>query len=279
MKRQIIDKILAPFGYAIIKDNPIISKFQYSDIDYIPSRLQDTIRELSLTYSKCIFKNNTTVDETECMLLSRLIGTSVGEALFIINCIQESRELEGDICEFGVAQGATSALMAYEIRDTAKNIWLYDSFEGLPAPSEKDHLKDDVLNLGTIDAYKGAMSYKEVLVKRRLSEIAFPSGRIKVIKGFIEDTISNKTNYPEDVCFAYVDFDFYEPIRTALEFLDQHLLVGAIVIVDDYDFFSTGVKTAVDEFISANPGCYSIEVPDVISARCCILKKIGKISQ
>lgn len=81
------------------------------------------------------------------------------------------------------------------------------------------------------------------------------------------------------ICFAYVDFDFYEPILVALEFLDQHLSIGGIVIVDDYDFFSTGVKTAVDEFVSAHSGSYSIEVPDEISAKCCILKKIGDISQ
>ena len=114
---------------------------------------------------------------------------------------------------------------------------------------------------------------KEILVERRLSEISFPSGRIKIIKGFIEETISNKNNYPKNVCFAYVDFDFYNPIVVALDFLDKHLSIGGIVIVDDYDFFSTGVKTAVDEFISAHNGSYSIEIPDKISAHCCILKK------
>jgi hypothetical protein len=273
MIRQIIGKLLAPFGYNLIKDNPIFSKFHCSDIDYIPSILQNTIRELSQSYSKYVFDTTLNIDEDECILLSRLIGTSVGEAIFIIRGIQECRQLDGDICEFGVGQGATSALMAYEIRNTDKNIWLYDSFEGLPAPSEKDTLKDDIFGLGSIEAYKGTMLCKEILVERRLSEISFPSGRTKIIKGFIEETISNKNNYPKNVCFAYVDFDFYEPIRVALEFLDQHLSLGGIVMVDDYDFFSTGVKTAVDEFISVHSDSYSIEIPDEISAKCCILKK------
>ncbi len=227
-----------------------------------------------MLYSKYNFNNTITLDENECTLLSKLLGTSVGEGLFIINNLHGCRGLEGDICEFGVAQGATSALMAYEIRNTDKNIWLYDSFEGLPAPSARDRLKDDIFGLGSIEAYKGTMSCKEILVKGRLSEISFPSGRTKIIKGFIENTISNKNNYPRSVCFAYVDFDFYEPIRVVLEFLNQHLSIGGIVIVDDYDFFSTGAKTAVDEFISAHSGSYSIEIPDEISAKCCILKKI-----
>ena len=274
MIRQIIEKGLSLFGYNIIKDNPIISKFHCSDIDYIPSKLQDTIRELSRSYSKYVFNNSINIDENECILLSRLIGTSVGEALYIIKSIQECKEYKGDICEFGVAQGATSALMAYEIQDTDKNIWLYDSFEGLPAPTEKDNLKDDIFGLGSIGEYKGTMSCEKMQVERRLSEISFPSRRTKIIKGFIEETISNKNNYPKNVCFAYVDFDFYRPILVALEFLDQHLSTGGIIIVDDYDFFSTGVKIAVDEFISSHNGCYSIKIPDEISAKCCILKKI-----
>ena len=36
---------------------------------------------------------------------------------------------------------------------------------------------------------------------------------------------------------------------TVLNFLHQSTPVGAIIIVDDYDFFSTGVKAAVDEFL------------------------------
>ena len=275
MIRQIIDKGVSHLGYKIIRDNPIFSKVDCLDIDNIPNKLQETIRELNQSYSKYTFNNKSSIDETECILLSRLIGTSVGEALFIINSLRRCLDLDGDICEFGVAQGATSTLMAYEIINTDKKIWLYDSFEGLPAPTEKDILKDDIFGLGSIEAYKGTISYKEALVKSRLAEINFPSERIRIIKGFIKVTISDRRNYSENICFAYVDFDFYEPIRDALIFLDKHLSVGGIVIVDDYDFFSTGVKTAVDEFLSDKKDSYSIEVPDEISAKCCIIRKIG----
>ncbi len=61
--------------------------------------------------------------------------------------------------------------------------------------------------------------------------------------------IRTDKNLPEEVSFAYVDFDFYEPTKLTLESLDKITPRGAVIIVDDYDFFSTGVKVAVDEWI------------------------------
>ncbi len=272
--RQIIEKILAPFGYKLIKINPQISDLSDTDIDQIPLKLQGVIQELSFLYSKYVFKNGKKIDENESILLSKLIGTSTGEALFIIHCIQNCIGLEGDICEFGVAQGATSTLMAYEIHNTKKNIWLFDSFKGLPSPSKQDTLKDDIFGLKTIEAYKGMMSCNENLVVKKLLELSFPPERTRIIKGFIEETISQMNNYPQKICFAYVDFDFYDPIRVALTFLDQHLSIGGYIIVDDYDFFSTGAKTAVDEFFSSHSTHYSLEILTDTTAKYCILKKI-----
>jgi hypothetical protein len=37
-----------------------------------------------------------------------------------------------------------------------------------------------------------------------------------------------------------VDFDFYEPIKGALEFLDTRMPAGGRIIVGDYGFFSGG---------------------------------------
>ena len=48
-----------------------------------------------------------------------------------------------------------------------------------------------------------------------------------------------------------MDFDFYESTKFTLEFLHRTAPPGAVIIVDDYDFFSTGAKAAVDEWIEA----------------------------
>ena len=77
--------------------------------------------------------------------------------------------------------------------------------------------------------------------------------------------ISEEEKLPLNVSFAYLDFDFYEPIKLTLGFLHRRTSPGSIIIVDDYDFFSTGGKSAVDEFvhdINKDDMIYECIVPD-----------------
>jgi O-methyltransferase len=80
------------------------------------------------------------------------------------------------------------------------------------------------------------------------------------------------------VCFAYVDFDFYEPILTTLRLLRPRMTVGATVIVDDYGFFSAGAKTAVDEFMAEVNGQFELTVPLKCATAItpfCILRRVS----
>ena len=45
-------------------------------------------------------------------LMGRLLGTQPPEAYAIVQALQYTRDVPGDVCEFGVAQGETSALIA-----------------------------------------------------------------------------------------------------------------------------------------------------------------------
>ncbi len=237
-------------------------------------RYQQVIRETENLYRELLFKDFPSSDEKRTALLSNLLGTNISEAIYILYYLSKSLDISGDICEFGVAQGATSALMANEVRTTDKNIWLFDSFEGLPRPTEKDVLKDDIFNLGSMEAYAGTMSFKADMVKRRLRDIDFPFSKVRIVPGFIEETIKHP-NLPEKVAFAYVDFDFYEPILIALQFLDNVLQQGGFIVVDDYDFFSTGAKTGVEEFLSTRGDAYAMSLPIKSAGHFCILEKTG----
>lgn len=234
-----------------------------------------SITELEGLYRSFVFKQLPVYDEKKIELILNLTATGISEATYILNFLDKTRNLDGDICEFGVAQGATSALIAYEIRNSVKKLWLYDSFAGLPKPTCHDTLKDDIFELGTIEEYEGTMTYSINEVIERLSQISFPLDRVNIIPGFIEDTIK-KSKMPEKVSFAYVDFDFYKPISIALKFLDKLLEPGGVVIVDDYDFFSTGVKKAVDEFIVKNKTMYRFSLPIKPAGFFCILEKCVK---
>jgi len=203
-------------------------------------------------------------NDRRATLLARQYGTPPAEALYIVKAIMDSRAVQGDVCEFGCAQGETSALIANEILASDKVFHIFDSFEGLPKPTDKDRLKDDIFKLGSMAAYAGQMACPEDMVRSRLEAVGLPRHRYQIHQGFIARVLEPGAPYilPTQVSCAYVDFDFYEPIQQTLDFLHRITPSGAIILVDDYDFFSTGAKTAVDEFMAEHDGNYLMDIPD-----------------
>lgn len=267
--KKIINEVLSVLGYQIEKKNTGLPP-----VDLLFSNFKN----LAQTYEKKMNRYEGDVvlskNDVRIKLLARLRGTPPSEAYFLIKGLARTKELPGDICEFGVAQGETSLLLANEIINSEKKLHLFDSFQGLPVPSPKDVLKDDIFSLGKIESYKGTMAYSKNHVIERLHSIKFPENRYVIHEGFIENIIIKRTNFPHSVSFAYVDFDFYEPIKIVLQFLDEVTSSGAIIIVDDYNFFSEGVKTAVDEFMMLHQESYLFSIPDQEFGYFAIIEKI-----
>jgi O-methyltransferase len=212
-------------------------------------------------------------NEKRAEMLYNLIGTTISEGIYIVENLHQGLKVAGDICEFGVAQGATSRLLATEIMATDRKLWLFDSFEGLPEPSPEDKLIDDIFNLGSMNRYKGTMASPEAEVLSKLDAVKFPRTRAVVKKGWIKDTVKG-SDLPAQVAFAYVDFDFYDPIKDALEFLDARMPAGGRVVVDDYGFFSEGAQLAVDQFVARMAGRYKFELPLPFAGHFCVLTKL-----
>lgn len=250
-------KIFEVLGYELHRS--IVLNVRSNNFVNLVQAYEHRLNELDST-------NQIQPNEIRSRLLASLRGTPPSEAYFIVQALEKCKNNYGDICEFGVAQGETSALIANEIHQSNKVLHLFDSFEGLPKPTDKDQLKDDIFGLGSMEAYAGTMACPEDMVCSRLKSISFPPERFVIHKGFIDSVLLNDSNLPKLVSFAYVDFDFYEPLKLALEFLHRTTSVGSIVIVDDYDYFSTGAKTALDEFLlerNSNKQTYDCFVPSV----------------
>lgn len=264
--KKIIRYIFNRFGYEIIKS-----------AEGLPSRqvLFSNFSSLTSAFEK-LFQQTEGVNlnkiASRSVLLARLRGTPPSEAYFIINALFQTQTVNGDVCEFGVAQGETSALIANEILAGGKKLHLFDSFQGLSNPTLEDTLKDDIFSLGQMEAYKGTMSFQKSWVVSRLRAVNFPSDRYILHEGYINDVFEANIDLPQKVSFAYIDFDLFTPTRSALEFLLTRTDQGAIIIVDDYDFFSTGVKKAVDEFVLANPQ-FKIQIPHDDFGHFVIIKK------
>tara|TARA_Y100000590_G_C15456346_1_gene914710 strand:+ start:29 stop:814 length:786 start_codon:yes stop_codon:yes gene_type:complete len=224
--------------------------------------------------NKKIFNDLKNIEKEKIFnLLIELKGTSLVEGIYIVNSLFETIKLNGDVCEFGVAQGKTSKLIGYIINDIDKKLYLFDSFKGLPKPSKEDQLKDDIFNLKNISNYEGKMSHEEYKVVNELNYIKFNKKKLIINKGFFNKENINKFNIPKEISFVYLDFDFYEPTKDVLNLISNILVPGGIIIVDDYDFFSTGVKTAVDEWISKNQNNFLLEKIKTDEASFVIIKK------
>lgn len=261
--KKILNMLLQKRGLALIK------KYELDHRDF---KYSEAINELTLVFNKYI-DHLPIGNSRRSYLLSKLYGTQLSEALYIIYYLNKSKKIEGDVCEFGCANGATSALIANELRHSTKKLWLFDSFEGLSLPSEKDKLINDMFNLKKMNNYKGTMSYQKNEVISRLRDTKISEKRYKIIKGFIEKSI-NSNKLPNKISFSFIDFDLYEPIKIALDYNNKHLLKGGYIIVDDYEYFSSGVKQAVGEFLSENKYKYKLLLPEKFAGHFCILKKI-----
>jgi O-methyltransferase len=265
--KKIIKRILSVFGLKLVRSKNMLVRFE--NFAHLASAYEQRLNE---AYNIVIL-----ADDTRIKLLAQAQGTKPAEAYFIVQALVQCKDINGDVCEFGVAQGANSALIANEISHSGnKLLHLFDSFEGLPKPSQKDRLKDDIFSLGSMEAYTGTMSCPESMLQSRLKAISFPPERYFIHKGFIEQLIHTDKNLPKEVSFAYLDFDLYEPTKLTLEFLHRITPNGAFIIVDDYDFFSTGVKTAVDEWLEEknfNKMIYDCSVPDTRYGHFIVLRK------
>lgn len=264
--RRTVDAVLKPVGGRILTR---------TEEETIALRHQSLVRQV---YAACTAGFSPPLEDRpgRAELLYRLIGTETTEALHLLHWLQQALDGDGDVCEFGVAQGATSALLANEIRDGDRRLWLYDSFRGLSVPhQEKDELIDDIFQFGSIDRYAGSMAYSVESVRSRLRSVGFPDDRTVVVEGFIRADLPADL-LPHTVAFAYLDFDLYEPIRVGLDLLAPRCRPGSVLMVDDYGYFSSGPRTAVAEFLAEHPNRYELVEASPGTGHFCVLRCLGQ---
>lgn len=263
-------KVATQSVYAVLHryGKTIINSYELTHRDF---KYSEAVNEIYNFFSEIIFKETLPKNDLRLHFLSKLYGTQISEALYIIYYLHKAIKLDGDVCEFGCANGATSALLANELHKTKKRLWLYDSFEGLSKPTKEDTLINDMFNLGSMKKYQGTMSYTQKEVRDRLKETKYNMDHVQIIEGFIDKTIKDN-NIPESISFSYIDFDLYKPIAETLQVLEYRITKGGYIIVDDYGFFSSGVKLAVDNFLKKRT--FQKIMPYKFAGYFCILQKI-----
>ena len=181
--------------------------------------------------------------------------------------------IEGAIVECGVYAGNFELIWINELQKTnsVRDMYLYDTFEGLVEPSEHDYTsgtailyymdKDTVLNhwknqqIG--DKTNGWCYCPLEQVKEKLNSTGYPQDKLHYIVGDVMETLKIPSNIPEKIAILRLDTDWYESSKYELEQMYDNVVPGGVIIFDDY-YHWNGQRKATDEFFASRNLQYDI---------------------
>ena len=166
-------------------------------------------------------------------------------------------DVPGAFVECGVWRGGSMMAVArtlLELDAATRDLYLFDTYEGMPAPTEHD------IDIDGVSAFERWHSQKRNRltpgearaslpeVRQAMQRVGYKSSLVHFVKGLVEDTIPAKA--PDQIALLRLDTDYYESTRHEMFELYPRLVPGGVLIVDDYGHFK-GSEKAVREFLEA----------------------------
>jgi hypothetical protein len=175
------------------------------------------------------------------------------QALVLAMRYVHRRKLEGAIVECGVWRGGSmfaAARTLVNLGDATRELYLYDTFSGMPAPTaEDDKRRSDGASATALLADPTEVMVRAEagldVVKATMARSGYPLEKIRFVQGKVEDTIPDIA--PSSIALLRLDTDWYGSTLHELEHLYSRLVVGGVLIIDDYGWWE-GARRAVDEF-------------------------------
>ncbi len=158
------------------------------------------------------------------------------------------KHIKGCVVECGVWRGGMIAAMA-EILSNQKDYYLFDSFEGLPPAQPID-------GKAAIEWQKnkdGSTYYNNCTAEMSFADEAMKMARVesyKLIKGWFSETLPN-FNLENEIALLRLDADWYESMKSCLDFLYPKVKKGGIIVIDDY-YIWDGCSRAIHDYLSGN---------------------------
>ncbi len=175
----------------------------------------------------------------------------------LVRQLQRVVTLSGDIAECGCYRGMSSFLLCsylrhHDVQFDGSGYHIFDSFQGLSAPTSEDDIPADDPNVGHLSQMMGAGHFAASLntVQHNLS--AFP--RIAYHSGWIPLTFER---LPErKYRFVHVDVDLYDPTWSCLEYFYPRMMAGAVLVSDDHSW--PGARKAIEEFCAEKSVAFAV---------------------
>lgn len=148
---------------------------------------------------------------------------------------QETAEVPGDAVECGA--GGSSALLAWAMAPS-KNLWVYDTFRGLPAPGAKDG--------PAAVPYAGASEFSTLTLRTLLDQVGVPRGCVRLMVGDYAETFASPG--PSAISLLHVDCDWYDSVYAALRRWEPLVPAGGVVVLDDFGHWP-GARKALQAYL------------------------------
>ena len=169
----------------------------------------------------------------------------------------QGNSILGDFVECGVWRGGSVMAMALRLQQVGasdRKLWLYDTFEGMTPPTDRD-----VESVGGVTA-NALLESTDVGdgnnvwcvadlpdVQRNLAKTGYSVGQLNFVQGDVTQTLLETA--PKKISLLRLDTDWYESTKSELEVLYPRLVPGGVCILDDYGHW-LGARAAVDEYFA-----------------------------
>jgi hypothetical protein len=229
--KRLAQGVLKTFGLRLVRlGNP--GPEDLSDAD---RRLYDEVKEFTMTSAEAVF-------------------TLTSAVRHVVDA-----KIPGAIVECGVWRGGSMMAVARTLAHLGRTdipLYLFDTFEGMPEPSDEDVLwtGESAKDLLTTETGRSAdLLWAEASlddVRHTMQRTGYPSHLVHYVEGMVQDTLPGDA--PDSIALLRLDTDWYESSKHELQHLYPRLSPGGVLILDDYGWWN-GVRKATDEYFAAHP--------------------------
>jgi O-methyltransferase len=169
----------------------------------------------------------------------------------------------GDLLEAGVWRGGMTIFMRAALAafgETSRNVWVADSFEGLPDPDRRQD---------SFGWRAGDMAASLDEVRDNFARYGLLDDRVRFLKGYFSSTLPSAPI--ERLAILRVDADLYESTLDVLKALYPKLSPGGYAIFDDYRNL-VDCRRAIDEYRAQHA---IVEPVEIIDKRAVFWRKVA----
>jgi hypothetical protein len=193
-----------------------------------------------------------------CLRVAPYTMTTPARIYSLVRAVEyvSTRAVPGAFVECGVWRGGSMmavALTLLRLGVTDRDLYLYDTFTGMTAPSDEDVRRSGERAADLLAEQSRSSDIWAIAaiddVREAVLSVGYPEERIHFVQGPVEETLPGNT--PEQIALLRLDTDWYSSTKHELVHLFPRLTTGGVLLLDDYGYWQ-GARRAVDEYLTEN---------------------------